>query len=168
MDPMGMVVCLVALPPEKLDELKADEDLIEAFLYPDDGESEPENSIDLDKAWHGIHYLLTGEAEGGEPPFSLAVVGGEFFGPEIGLEPPSFLTSTQVNAVASAISALSSEELRTRFNAKDMEAKDIYPDVIWVRDGAEALDYLIENYEPLVEFYRDAASRGDAVIKWLC
>jgi Domain of unknown function (DUF1877) len=165
---MGMVVCLVALPPEKLEELRADEDLIEEFLYPDDGESEPENSIDLDKAWHGIHYLLTGKAEGGELPFSLAVTGGEFFGPEIGIGPPSFLTAKLVSDVAAAVSALSSDELRTRFNAKDMEAKDIYPDGIWVRDGAESLDYLIENYEPLVEFYRNAASRGDAIIKWLC
>jgi hypothetical protein len=48
-----------------------------------------------------------------------------------------------------------------------MEAKQIYPDVIWVRDGQEALDYALDNYQQLQVFYRDAAARGDAVIQWL-
>ena len=45
-----------------------------------------------------------------------------------------------------------------------MQALQIYPDIIWVRDGEEAFDYLIENFGPLVEFYAAAAERGDGVI----
>lgn len=48
-----------------------------------------------------------------------------------------------------------------------MAAKQIYPDVIWVRDGQEALDYVLENYQQLKTFYSDAAERGDAVVQWL-
>jgi hypothetical protein len=164
---MGMVACFTSLSPEALQKLQAEPDLIEEYLYPDDGDSEPPNYIDLDKAWHGIHYLLTGQAEGGLEPHSLAVFGGEEFGPEVGYGPARFLTVEQVLSVAGVLSELSPEALGKRFNAKDMEAKDIYPDAIWVRDGQEALNYALEGYQQLQVFYRDAASRGEAVIQWL-
>ena len=32
--------------------------------------------VDLDKAWHGVHYLLTGTAWEGEPPLNFVVEGG--------------------------------------------------------------------------------------------
>ena len=164
---MGMVACFTSLSAEALAELQADPDRIEDYLYPDDGDSEPPNYIDLDKAWHGIHYLLTGTAEGGIQPQSLAVFGGEEFGPDVGYGPARFLTVDQVRRVAEHLSALTPEALASRFNAKDMEAKQIYPDVIWVRDGQEALGYALDNYQQLQVFYQDAAARGDAVIQWL-
>jgi Domain of unknown function (DUF1877) len=33
-------------------------------------------STDLDKSWHGIHYLLTGTASGGVAPVNFLVAGG--------------------------------------------------------------------------------------------
>jgi len=164
---MGMVGCFTAVPKETLLRLQADEDSIESFLYPDDGDSEPDNYIDLDKGWHGVHYLLTGEAEGGQEPLSLAVFGGEEFGPEVGYGPARFLAPNQVAIVAAAFESVTVDSLTARFNPQDMEQKQIYPDVLWVRDGADALDYLLENYQQLAVFYRDAAARGDAVIQWL-
>jgi hypothetical protein len=164
---MGMVACFTSLPPDTLQELQDNPDQIDEYLNPDDGDGEPPNYIDLDKAWHGIHYLLTGTAEGGPAPHSLAVFGGEEFGPEVGYGPARYLTAEQVALVADALSELSPTDLAERFNPKDMEAKEIYPDVIWVRDGEEALNYALENYQQLQTFYRDAASRGEAVIQWL-
>jgi hypothetical protein len=121
----------------------------------------------LDKAWHGLHYLLTGKAEGGPEPESLAVFGGLEFGPEVGYGPARYLTAEQVSRVAQTLATLTPETLAARFNPKDMENKDIYPDAIWVRDGQEALDYVLEGHQQLQVFYRDAAARGDAVIQWL-
>jgi hypothetical protein len=164
---MGMVACFTSLSPEALRQLQDDQDQIQEYLYPDDGESEPPNYIDLDKAWHGIHYLLTGRADGGPKPQSLAVFGGKEFGPEVGYGPARFLTAEQVQSVAEALSALSPKSLAQRFNPKDMESKKIYPEVIWVRDGQDALDYALEGYQQLQVFYRDAAARGEAVIQWL-
>jgi len=164
---MGMVGYLVALPESKLAELRANEDLVEEFLFPDDGDSEPENSIDIDKAWHGIHFLLTGEAEGGPEPLSLAVIGGEEFGPDLGYGPPSFLTPAEVKAIAEALKPLGRTELAARFDPQEMERKEIYPEVIWTRDGDDALDYVIENYEVLRDMYLEAAARGDAIIQLL-
>ncbi|MBH9579322.1 YfbM family protein [Inhella proteolytica] len=164
---MGMVGCFAALPAAQLAQLQSGERSIEDFLYPDDGDGEPEHSIDVDKAWHGLHYLLTGTAWGGDAPLCLAVLGGEEFGPDVGYGPARALTATQVASVAAALAGLPADKLASRYQPADMAKLEIYPDVIWVRDGAEALDYLLENYQQLVEFYRDAAARGDAVIQWL-
>jgi hypothetical protein len=164
---MGMVACMASLSSETLGELQKNPDLIEEYLFPDDGDSEPPNYIDLDKAWHGIHYLLTGQADGGELPQSLAVVGGEEFGPEVGYGPARFLTAPEVKSVAAVLANLPAQSLASRFDPNDMAAKQIYPDGIWVRDGKEALDYVLDNYQQLKTFYREAAERGDAVIQWL-
>ena len=165
---MGMVASFVAVSPGTLQRLRSEEDSIEEFLYPDDGDSSPPTSIDIDKSWHGIHYLLTGQAEGGEGPVALAVFGGEEFGPEVGYGPARFLLPEQVAQIAGALSKIEASELAKRFNPKDMTAKDIYLTPMWERDGNEALDYVLEYYQQLPDFYRDAASRGDAVIQWLC
>ena len=160
---MGMSIFFAPVSAAKLEQLRRDPDAIEAFLYPDD-DDEPEGGIDVDKAWHGLHYLLTGTSDGGEPPLSLAILGGEEFGEDLGMGPPRFLTPDQVREVAAALEAMSEDELRQRYDPQDMQDKQIYPDIIWVRDGDEALDYLMGNFGPLVEFYTDAAARGDAVI----
>ncbi len=44
----------------------------------------------------------------------------------------------------------------------------IYPDVIWMRDGEATLEYLVENYRVMVECYRSAAARNDGLLLWLC
>ena len=164
---MGMVACFAPVSAETLEHLRANEDLIEEFLYPDDGDGEPDNYIDLDKAWHGIHYLLTGEAEGGQLPLSLAIFGGQEFGSEVGIGPARYLTVDQVAQVASSLTVLTVETLVAKFDAQDMEKKQIYPDVIWVRDGADSLDYLLDNYQQLAVLYRDAAVRREAMLQWL-
>lgn len=38
--------------------------------------------VDLDKAWHGLHYLLTGTAWEGEPPLNVLAAGGREVGTE--------------------------------------------------------------------------------------
>lgn len=164
---MGMVACFTSLSPETLQKLREETELIQEYLCPEDEDSEPPNYIDLDKAWHGVHYLLTGLTQGGPEPYSLAVFGGKEFGPEVGYGPARFLTAEQVARVAQALSKLPAQALAERFNPPDMQAKGIYPDVIWVRDKEESLDYALEGYERLQVFYRDAASRGEAVIQWL-
>jgi hypothetical protein len=164
---MGMSGCFAPVTAAQLEALRRDPDSIEAFLYPDDGESEAEGVIDVDKAWQGLHDLLTGTADQGERPRSLAIFGGEEFGPEIGIGPVRFLTPAQVRDVSAALADFSEAELRANFNPRDMAAQKIYPDIIWVRDGEEALDYLLENFEPLAEFYAAAAASGDSVLQWI-
>jgi hypothetical protein len=161
-----MAACFAAISLATANRLKANPDEIDEYLFPDDGDGEPENYIDVDKAWHGIHYLLTGSADGGTPPLAWAVLGGVEVGEDMGYGPARLLTSEQVKMISDALPG--EESFKASFAPEAMEAAQVYPDVIWVRDGDEALEYLVENYRVMVEFYRSAALRGDGAILWLC
>lgn len=165
---MGIVACFTAVQPQELEHLLDNPDELEQFLYPDDGDAEPPNYLDLDKAWHGLHYLLTGEAVGGPAPLADAITGGVEFGPEVGYGPARYLMPEEVSAVAQALASLTPEALSQRFDPQDMEAKQIYPDAIWVSEGNEALEYVLDAFSEAQAFYAGAAARGDAVIQWLC
>jgi Domain of unknown function (DUF1877) len=162
---MGMVGCFAAADAATIDRLKSDPGQMEAFLHPDDGDGELAHSIDVDKAWHGIHFILTGHADGGPEPLCWAVLGGEEVGEEVGYGPARILQPDQVRSIAAAL--IDEAAFKARFAPQAMEAAKIYPDVIWVRDGDEALEYLVENYRELVAFYRSAAGRGDGAVLWL-
>jgi hypothetical protein len=162
---MSITAGLTAISPAELQRLQEAPDEVGPFLYPDN-DDEPPNTIDLDKAWHGLHYLLTGEAEEAPPPFGDAILGGIEIGQELVYGPARFLTPEQVAAVHAALTGLTPEALAQRFDPQNMEIQDIYPD-IWMRDGDEALDYVLAFLPTLQTFYRDATARGDAALLWM-
>ncbi|HEX5685175.1 MAG TPA: YfbM family protein [Ideonella sp.] len=164
---MGMAVCFAAVGPDTLARLRAAPDDIKHYLHPDDGEGPP-HETDVDKAWHGIHYLLTGTAREGREPFSWAIMGAEDIGPDLGMGPARLLTPEQVIRLAAALDSLTTDELSARFDPQAMQDKGIYPEGIWLRDRDDALQYLLENFALMADFYREAAARGDGVLLWTC
>ena len=160
---MGMIACFTSLAPQALQHLRDNPEEIGDFLYPDGGEGEPPHYLDLDKSWHGLHYLLTGEAYGGPVPLSLAILGGVEFGSEISYGAARFLTAEEVAAVGAALSSVTLDTLRQRFDPDEMEALEIYPQ-IWTRDDPEALDYVLQAFPDLQQFYAAAGTRGEAAI----
>lgn len=165
---MGMVASFAPINRETFDRLQHDPGLMEEYLYPNDGEDEPPGCIDVDKAWHGIHYLLTGQAEGGKEPLSLAVLGGQELGEDVGYGPARVLTPEQVSQISAALGPLSDAALASRFDPQAMEKLDIYPQAIWVCDEKQALEYVLTNYHAMREFYAEAARRHDGAVLWLC
>jgi hypothetical protein len=64
-----------------------DPSLADRLLYGDldDEDAEmPESDLDLDKSWHGIHYLLTGTAWEIDEGAGTAILGGEEIGEDTG------------------------------------------------------------------------------------
>jgi hypothetical protein len=163
---MSMSGCFAAVDVATLKRLRDDPGLIEDVLFPDDGDAEPEHYVEVDKAWHGIHYLLCGDADPTDAPPSWAVLGGEEFGDDMGYGPARFLTPDQVRRIAESLP--DETAFASRYDPKAMTQAEIYPDIIWERDGQESLEFLIAYFRPLLAFYRDAAARGDAVLLWIC
>ena len=125
---------------------------------------------DIDKAWHGIHYLLTTSADAGEPPWSFLVSGGRDVGDvDVGYGPARVFTAAETKAIEAALARLTEVELRSRFDPQDMKAKEIYPD-IWDRDPKEddTLGYLIEYFRLLRGFLRQAADSQVGLVVVLC
>ncbi|MEU4792832.1 YfbM family protein [Micromonospora tulbaghiae] len=121
------------------------------------------DELDLDKAWHGLHYLLNGttyEVRGDAGP---AIIGGDPIGPDLGMGPARLLMPDAVRAVAAGLDAIDETTLRARFDPAAMSEAEIYPH-IW-DDGDDEFDsYLLPNFTALRDFYRDAAASGDAVL----
>src|SRR5690348_5219860 len=90
------------------------------------------HSVSLEKAWHGLHYLLTGEVCGGHDPLAFLVAGGEQLGDdeESGLR---WFAPEETAQIHKALSNVSDEKLWSRFDADEMENQQIYPG-IWDED----------------------------------
>jgi len=148
---MGIICCLAPVDGDQINELLADPEGISEYL---EEMEEEEEVIDLDKSWHGIHFLLTGSAEEGEEPLCYLIKGGEEISHgDFDLGPPRALRPKHIADWARAMSAISTDELRKRFDAKAMMEAEIYP-TIWDRasEDDDNLEYLLINYEGLRSF----------------
>ena len=134
-----------------------------AELELEDGEGDSE---DLDKAWHGIHFLLTGRDEGGDIPAGFLLAGGQQVGSDdVGYGPARVLSAADTRAVAAHLERCTDADLRARFDPERMMALDIYPG-IWDRDPDEddVCGYLLEYWATLRRVVGGAARRGHGLL----
>ena len=157
---MSMIGHFLALPQATLDDLREDPEQVPTFLF----ETHADAALNVEKTWHGIHFLLNGTVAGGSGPLANVVFGRTPVGDddEMGYGPAMATDAADVPAIAAALAAVTDDQLRQRFDADAMA--DIYPN-IWDED--DALDWLMDYVAPLRAFYDDAAGRGQAVISWL-
>lgn len=139
-------------------EVVADDERFDELL-----ESDDDRSIDLDKMWHGVHWLLTGSADPVAGPTSSVIFGGRPCGDDRGYGPPRLLQADEVAAAAKALSSVDVEALRGRVDPAAMTDAEIYP-LVWDEEDVFEMEL-----EPcllaLREFYDAAAAAGDVVIQ---
>ncbi|MDM7921537.1 MAG: YfbM family protein [Pyrinomonadaceae bacterium] len=130
---------------------------------------EPIEDIDLDKAWHGIHYLLTKTAWAGDPPLDFLVQGGEEIGDiDVGYGTARAFQPQNVKAIRDALAEIYAETLRSRFDPAEMIRLEIYP-AIWDRepDDDDTFSYCAEYFDVLKSFVVRAADRNAGIIVYL-
>jgi hypothetical protein len=153
---MGMTASLYAVGEQQIDTLRSDP--AQAFtLFSAGGPA-----VHLDKAWHGIHYLLTGTAWEGDEPLNFLLHGGEPLGDEEGDElVPRVFDAAEVHRLDAALAPLDADQLRRRYDPRAMKALDIYPD-IW--DEKEALPFCLERFGALKDFVAEMAQEGRGMV----
>ena len=112
---------------------------------------------DLDKAWHGIHYLLNQSIEERDVPLSFLVSGGRQIGDfDVGYGPARAFGAEEVRTIDMALSSVDDATLRSRFDLDKMIQQGVYP---LLRDSAyaETLEYLISYAAVLRVAVRQAA-----------
>jgi len=126
-------------------------------------------SCDLDKAWHGLHFLLSGSAWEGEPPAAFLLNWGAGIGEvDVGYGPARALTQAQTAEIGDFLDGIDQAELRSRFDPELMMHESIYP-TIWDRDPTEddTLGYVMEYFDILRQFVRRTANDGLGMVVYL-
>ena len=157
--PKGVLGWLLRLTPITVSEVEpgSGDDL--PYRPPD-----PDRSIDIEKAWHGLHFLLTGTADEGEEPACYLLRGGEDLDDE-GLV--RALRPGQVRRFSQYLSTLDAEDLARRYDPERMTRLQIYPDGIWSRKaapGESPLEWLTACFEEVRQLVDKAAAAGDCLI----
>lgn len=164
---MSMIGNFLELTPSELDGVIADPAAVESMLYPEEGECD--GLIDIDNTWHAIHFILTGSQWEGAPPLANLILGGAEIGGDVGYGSARYLTATQVSEVAEAIKDIGPQQIAERFSRQHLLENEIYPD-IWGSDeetDEELVAYIVGWYTVLHEYWLRAASKGNAMLKFL-
>lgn len=115
-------------------------------LVPPEGEGG-----DLDKAWHALHFLLTGTDWGGDPPLCFLHSGGDVISEvDLGYNPVRALRANDVEPWHVALAPIDRAELQRRFDPQKMMDEDIYPQ-IWdsTPDKDDVFGYVAEYFDVL-------------------
>jgi len=124
--------------------------------------------LSLDKAWHGLHYLLSGTVEPGPELLSQAVLGGVDLDddPE-GFScygPARYFRAAQVRVLSEVLHCPEVEtETAARFDPVAMSRLRIYPG--WAQDEEKV--WLMDAFRRLRDFYGSAAAQGKAIVTCL-
>ncbi|MDQ0228678.1 YfbM family protein [Metabacillus niabensis] len=160
---MGMVACYIRISTDFLSYIKSHLEEIEDVVF--ENEELEDREFDIDKAWHGIYYLLTGTADleqTFESTLGIAIFGGTEIGDDLGYGPLRYLEVEEVKEIATALESVSVRDFTSRYKVKDMNKLDIYPfEGEWTEEDKE---YLVENFESLVEFFRITATKDEAML----
>ena len=163
---MSMIGNLRAVGDDTLKELLASPAKIQDFLYSDESESGADHA-DLDKAWHTIHFVLTGSAWGGDFPLGFLVSAGVPVGEEdVGYGPARAFRSDEVRAIHVALSKVSDEEFGKRFSVSALKDADIYPSFGHSSDDEER-PYFLEYFQILRTFVARASEQKKGLLVYV-
>jgi hypothetical protein len=125
--------------------------------------------VDLEKDWHALHFLLTGDASldpehhPHDPLYNL-VMGGKPTSLEASYGPVRKFEQNDIRQIVAAIENISIDELRERFSPEAFNAAEIYPRP---RPGGwdlTEMEGVFEIFPKLRQLFVDALNTGEVVI----
>ena len=164
---MGMIMYLLRISKQELESYIDKPDL---FL---ENRVDDAYSMDIDKAWGGILYLLTGKAfafgslEDEVDSLNRIFFSAQFFDEDmdVGYGPAHYLTPEQVMGIHRKIASLTEADLKARYDTEAMnEEEKLYPSLDW---NEKIFEYLYSHFQALQSFFATAASKGEAIVTYL-
>jgi hypothetical protein len=159
-NPMGMYCEISAASPEDIGQFSADPDSLGGLLR--GGRTATANSVSLEKAWHGLHYLLTGDVWEGQGPLAFLLAGGEQLGDEEE-SPVRWFTPDETSQIHRALSGITDDALWSRFDADAMEQQHVYPG-IWDEDEADLKEEYLTYFHELKQVVAAAVQSRQGLI----
>lgn len=119
--------------------------------------------LSLEKAWHGLHYLLTGSATEGGLPLGFLLEGGEAVGDDDGYGPPRMFSPAEVQQIDAALAAVSDAALWSRFDADEMSSEGVYPDC-WDEEEDELREEYLSYFHEMKKVIKNARAKGNGLL----
>lgn len=151
-----------------VDDLFARPERVRAVLYPSTNETAIDDDvrIDVDTAWHALHFLLAGSREASDKPVGF-ILGGTPVGDDLGDGPARLFPATEVRRIAAALALVNVETLRGRFDPAVLQQQQIYP-AQWNAPGkANTFAAIAEAFEALKDFVTTTAQAEAGMIVYL-
>ena len=152
---MGMVWVASLANEEQVAEIRQNPDAAYDFANSEEA-YDSGRQIDLDKQWHGVHFLLTGSAGATDSPLSIILGQFEEIGPDNGLGPAWVVPSSAWAAFHEKLSALTDADIRARFDTEAMSREGIYLADLFADECDEALGFLMQDVARLRKFAEQA------------
>src|SRR3979411_259264 len=107
---MAMIGNLRPASDAEIQQLLTSPTDVTRFLYGADAARR--ERVVLNKAWHAIHFVLTGSRLGGDEPLNFLVSEGTPVGEvDVGFGPARVLSSQQVRSLATALATVAPEDV---------------------------------------------------------
>ena len=156
---MGLDCAFWKITPSQLNELKLSYEAVDALICGEEGAIDAE-CLYIDKAWHAIHFLLTGETEAGKFPLSFAIMDGHNILEDF-IDGATYLLPEEVEAVSEALSALPDELVSSRYDSEEFSMAGIYRGP-W---DENVRNEVIGDYKKLKKFFMGAVSERNAILR---
>ncbi|MCL2620968.1 MAG: YfbM family protein [Defluviitaleaceae bacterium] len=167
---MGMVGIYLRTSDENITKLHNGTLSIADLVLDDDGEYiEDETLMDIDKAWHMLHFVLTGQTSvdsSDDNPLSKVAMGGDNIRKGEDCDGWQFgrsITSQQVVATCEVLKGVKKSWIADNFNLSDMLENEVYP-VQDHHNKEEMLEYLLEYFDDVVDFFNEAKDENQAIV----
>ena len=160
---MGMTGCYIALDGNVLQQLRNNTlDLL-------DIDEEECVTLDIDKSWQAIQFLLCKEASSGASPLGYVVPLGQrdnILDAEPDYQFACFLTPEQTRKAYKAIEGMSEKELRQQYDYRAMVKNNIYP-IVEEDNEDDFFDYIFGNFMELKMFYKETSQQNQGVVFYI-
>ena len=128
--------------------------------------------VDLEKDWHALHFLLTGDASldpqhHPNEPLHNVVMGGTPTSVEAVYGSVRKLEGEDLQQIADALQSVSVNDLRQSFSAEKFNAADIYPNPRPGGWDADELEGLFQMFPKLQKLFADACKMKEIVILYM-
>lgn len=122
--------------------------------------------LDIDRAWHALHFLLTDSADAETHPLSFLAAGGRAISEDLGNGPLRAFSSLEVRSLAKHLAPIHPAQILEKFDPARLEEAQIYGWPSGWRDAtlASCGSYLTDAFVRAKAFVLGGAERGRALL----
>ncbi|WP_051311472.1 YfbM family protein [Zooshikella ganghwensis] len=119
-------------------------------------------TLDIDKSWHIIHYLLCGSAQTTDELISEVILGGRpISADDLGCGPARYFEPLKVALIADELAPIDAKQLMRHYSVGKFSRAGIYGKC---SDAVDDISFISCNFESLKAFYITAAHNKEGII----